>query len=69
MTNRSRDGGRQVRIRSGGAGGTGGIEPGAQVLQVVAINGYPVVTRNGKLFALSSPIVTNMRRYVFLFLC
>ncbi|KAL5106742.1 hypothetical protein TcWFU_004083 [Taenia crassiceps] len=53
VTNRSRDGGRQIRLRSGGGGGGGGgggsgggIEPTAQVLQVVAINGYPVVTRD-----------------------
>nr|CDS23375.1 tom1 protein 2 [Echinococcus granulosus] len=46
VTNRARESGRQIRICSGGGSGTGGIEPGAQVLQVVAINGYPVVTRN-----------------------
>ncbi|EUB58227.1 TOM1-like protein [Echinococcus granulosus] len=46
VTDRARESGRQIRICSGGGSGTGGIEPGAQVLQVVAINGYPVVTRN-----------------------
>ncbi|CDI97119.1 tom1 protein 2 [Echinococcus multilocularis] len=48
VTNRARESGRQIRIRNGGGSGIGGIEPGAQVLQVVAINGYPVVTRSGQ---------------------
>lgn len=46
-TIRARDGNRQIRVRSNTSGG-GGVELGTQVLQVVAINGYPVVTRNGK---------------------
>ncbi|KAM7534315.1 hypothetical protein Aperf_G00000115758 [Anoplocephala perfoliata] len=47
---RVRDSGRPIRIRSNTAGGGSGsgVEPGTQVLQVVAINGYPVVTRNGQ---------------------
>ncbi|VDN98705.1 unnamed protein product [Rodentolepis nana] len=46
-TLRARDGSRQVRVRSN-APGSGAVEIGTQVLQVVAINGYPVVTRNGQ---------------------
>ncbi|KAM3180929.1 hypothetical protein ACTXT7_015349 [Hymenolepis weldensis] len=45
---RARDGSRHIRVRSNTSGG-GGVELGTQVLQVVAINGYPVVNRNANI--------------------
>ncbi|VDM32117.1 unnamed protein product [Hydatigera taeniaeformis] len=64
VTNRARDGGHPIRIRSGGNSGTGGVEHGTQVLQVVAINGYPVVTRNGK-SSFSPSTVVQVKTYPY----